>query len=283
VRLAFLAFFLDRTKGGDLLRCLPTKNQTGRESGLFLKENEMKHIENYTVRWHDTDAGREIRPTALLALMQETSNLQFYRAGRSLDALRDSDGVGFILSRIAVDMLTPLYAYDDIRVETFTCPSRGYASTRGFRVLAGDEVVAEADTLWALVDINSKNLKKIDESGYAFDDEEPPALDLPTRTRAPSSVVMEQVATRTIRYSDIDYNMHMNNTRYPDMLCDYMPIDRVGDIRGMTLSYLHEAALSDTLTVFRGESDGVYYFKTVNSAGQTCLEAVVCCRPSTEK
>ena len=67
----------------------------------------------------------------------------------------------------------------------------------------------------------------------------------------------------------------MNNTRYPDMLCDFMPIERVGDLSGMTLSYLREAAYGDTLTVFRGEGESCYYFKTVNSKGETCLEAVV--------
>ena len=96
-----------------------------------------------------------------------------------------------------------------------------------------------------------------------------------TRTRAPSSVELTEVGKRSILYSDIDYNMHMNNTRYPDMLCDYMPIDAVGRITGMTLSYLREASYGDTLTVLRGESDGSYYFKTVNSVGETCLEAIV--------
>ena len=53
----------------------------------------MKHIENYEVRWYETNAARMLRPSALLALMQETANLQFERAGRSLDVLRDEKGL----------------------------------------------------------------------------------------------------------------------------------------------------------------------------------------------
>jgi acyl-ACP thioesterase len=207
--------------------------------------------------------------------MQETSNRHVAQSGMPLDALRDERGLAFILSKIRIAFHRPLTAFEDIKVETFTCPSRGYASTRGFRVLSGKDIIAEADTLWALVDINDKSLRKIDESGYLFDDEDPLVLDLPTRTRAPSSVELCEVGKRAILYSDLDYNMHMNNTRYPDMLCDYMPIEQVGRIRGMTLSYLREAAFGDTLTVLRGEDSGIYYFKTLNSQGQTCLEAVV--------
>ena len=235
----------------------------------------MKYSIDYTTRWHDTDASRRVRPSALLVYMQETSNRHVAAGGTSLDELRDEKGLAFILSKLRISFRRPLAAFEDIKVETFTCPSRGYASTRCFRILSGEEVIAEADTLWALVDIKDKALKRTEESGYPFDDEEPLCLDLPTRTRAPSSVELRQVGTRTILYSDIDYNMHMNNTRYPDMLCDYMPLEKVGRVRGMTLSYLREASYGDTLAVLRGEDGDKIYFKTVNSAGLTCLEAVV--------
>ena len=235
----------------------------------------MIHTDRYETRWHDTDASRRVRPSALLVYMQETSNRHVAEAGMSLDELRDERGLAFILSKIRIAFRRPLSAFEDIRVETFTCPSRGYASTRCFRILSGDDVIAEADTLWALVDINDKSLKKTEESGYIFDDEEPLVLETPARTRAPATVELREVGKRDILYSDIDYNMHMNNTRYPDMLCDYMPIDKVGGITGMTLSYLREAAYGDSLTVLRGEGEGCYYFKTVSSTGQTCLEAVV--------
>lgn len=235
----------------------------------------MKYSIDYTTRWHDTDASRNVRPSALLVYMQETSNRHVADCGMSLDDLRDERGLAFILSKIRIAFHRPLRAFEDIRVETFTCPSRGYSSLRCFRVLSGDEVVAEADTNWALIDINEKNLRKMEDTGYEFEDEPPLSLDVPSRTRASSDVELAEVGKRTILYSDLDYNMHMNNTRYPDMLCDYMPIERVGRIKGMTLSYLHEAAFGDTVTVLRGEKDGAYYFRTVNGEGVICLEAVV--------
>ena len=235
----------------------------------------MKYDIDYQTRWHDTDAERRVRPSAILVYMQETSNRHVADSGMSLDELRDTKGLAFILSKIRIAFHRPLYAFEDIRVETFTTASRGYSSVRCFRVLSGDEVVAEADTTWALIDINERQLRKFDETGYIFEDEAPLSIDLPTRTRMPRELIPEEVGKRKILYSDLDYNMHMNNTRYPDMLCDYMPIEKVSGIKGMTLSYIHEAAFGDTITVQRAEREGVYYFRTVNQKGDVCLEAVI--------
>ena len=235
----------------------------------------MKYSIDYTTRWHDTDAERRVRPSAILVYMQETSNRHVADSGMSLDELRDKKGLAFILSRIRIVFHRPLFAFEDIRVETFTTPSRGYSSTRCFRVLSGETVIAEADTLWALVDIKDKRLCPFEAAGYLFEDEEPLNINIPSRTRMPSDLCAEPVGERRILYSDLDYNMHMNNTRYPDMLCDYMPIEAVSRIKGMSLSYLREAAFGDTLRIERAERNGVYYFRTLNSAGEVCLEAAV--------
>ena len=69
--------------------------------------------------------------------------------------------------------------------------------------------------------------------------------------------------------------MHMNNTRYADMLCDFMPLEDIPKIKGMSLSYLHEAAFGDVIKIYAKRSDGRYSFRTVNQNGITCLEAEV--------
>ena len=49
----------------------------------------MKYTVNYTTRWHDTDACRRVRPSALLVYMQETSNQHVSSLGTSLDELHE--------------------------------------------------------------------------------------------------------------------------------------------------------------------------------------------------
>ena len=67
----------------------------------------------------------------------------------------------------------------------------------------------------------------------------------------------------------------MNNTRYADMLCDFMPYEKTSQIKGISLSYLHEASFGSTVKVYRAENDGKFSFRTVNDEGKACLEAEI--------
>ena len=104
----------------------------------------MIYRQTYTIKWHDTDAKRMVRPSAIVAYMQETANLQCEHHGTPLDALRDEKQLGFILSRLSVKLYRPLYAYEQIEVQTWICDSRGFSFNRCFRIVRGDEVIAEA-------------------------------------------------------------------------------------------------------------------------------------------
>ena len=235
----------------------------------------MKFVKGYTTRWHDTDATRIVRPTQLLVYMQETSNAHLDSTGHNLDRLRDEHSLAFLLSKTKIALYAPLYAHEEIRVETFTAESRAFGFNRYYRILRGDEVIAAADTTWALIDLNSRQLCKADAFDFGFEHE--PSLDigLPPRFRVPHTDELELLGERRIVYSDLDYNMHMNNTRYADMLCDFMPLEDIPKIKGMSLSYLHEAAFGDVIKIYAKKSDGRYSFRTVNQNGVTCLEAEV--------
>ncbi len=233
----------------------------------------MKYSERYQIRWHDTDATLKIRPTQLLVLMQETSNRHVATSGMSLDELRDQKKLGFILSKTRVELFRRPSPHEEIEVETWTNPSRSFSFNRSFLVRAEEEIIAKADTLWALVGVEDRQFHKMEETGYVFEDEPAVELSLPPRFRIPTDLPLEMLGTRKIVYSDIDYNMHMNNTRYADMLCDFLPLDEVERLRGFSLSYLHEAAYGHTVTVLSGCSDGMRYFRTVDEQGTVCLEA----------
>ena len=233
----------------------------------------MKFTKHYQVKWHDTDANREVRPSQILMYMQETANLQLQFHGIPLDDLRDKHGLGFILSRISVRIYEPLYAYDEIDVQTWICDSRGFSFNRCFCILKNEKIAAEAYSVWALIDIRDRRLLKVNEFEFGFVGDEPLQVDLPRRVHFPPMLPIEDAGERTIRYCDIDYNGHMNNTRYPDMLCDFVPDVFSKRVTGFTLSYLHEATFGHTLKIQRVKNQDGYWFRTTDSDGTVCLEA----------
>lgn len=69
---------------------------------------------------------------------------------------------------------------------------------------------------------------------------------------APGSIhpmVMENTTTRTVGYTDLDRNSHMNNTRYMDWVEDLLPsaFHRENPVREFTVCYLSEATEGQSL------------------------------------
>ena len=239
----------------------------------------MKYTRDFYTMWHDTDANRVVTPTRILAYMQETGNLQCKEYDFFLDQKRDENGVAFILGSISMSIKKPIHAYENIKVNTWCKPARGYSFSRYFEVLRDGEVVAEASSLWALVDIHTKALVRGDEGfdKYFPIDEPIPASSLPGRVRIKKDSPLYKVGERKITFSDVDYNMHMNNTKYPDMICDFIGDMQGKFVSGFSLSYLKEAALGETLSVYLGNTDenGFCDVITKNFAGDHCLECKI--------
>ena len=234
----------------------------------------MIYSKDYTTSWHDTDFNRFVRPTPLLVYFEETSNLHVASMGKSLDEIRDEVGLGFILSRLTMKFYKPIEAYKNMRVDTFTSEGRAFSSLRSFRAVVDGEVVAEALTVWALVDVNEKKPVKISSYDFGFKHEPPIEIDAPQRVAFPKDIVLSLVGEREIYYTDCDYNGHMNNTKYPDMICDFLPNIKEKRLSSLTLSFVREGKMGNKLSVYRGQKDeNTYLIRTVDGDGNTCLEA----------
>ena len=236
----------------------------------------MKFKHQYVIKWHDTDANREVRPSALVTYLQETANEHLIHIGISLDELRDRYGLAFILGSISVRVYEPLLSGDEIEVSTWTCGEKGFRHNRCFRVIRGEKTVAEATSVWALINLRDGSLVKVEDMPYHIEPEDAITLpDLPLRLRMPNLGQMELLGTRRIVYSDIDYNGHMNNTRYPDMLCDFVPDICQKRACGMVVSYRKEAAFGHTLRVFGTKTHDGYLICTLDEDDTVCTEALL--------
>ncbi len=235
----------------------------------------MKFTETVKLESYDVDMHGVLRPTMLLAKLEEAGSHQMLAYPPSNDDLR-AQGMGFILSRVVMRIYMELHEGDTVQAQTFATDSRGLSFNRCYRMLRNGEVAAEAYTVWALLHFAEHRLMRVNEvCAIGGEPDAPLTLDLPLRVRMPAGEAYTEVAKRKIYYSDTDMNGHMNNTKYLNMLCDFVPSIEKKSLRGINISYVTEAPLGDELTVFCKADGDTYYFKTVRSDDKINCEAVL--------
>lgn len=235
----------------------------------------MRWTENYVVNSHDPDLNNIVRTSALMRYMQDAANCQMEGEKPSYNELL-AEGKAFVLSRLQMSIYQPLYNHDRITAESWACESTGVSFNRCYCIKKDDRIVAEAVSVWALVDVNSKRLCRVSEFENQYSMDAMLELDMPARFRIPKEVPLSLMGERTVEYQDVDMNRHINNTRYADILCGYLPTMEGVRVIKFEISYLSEAPLGETLKVYMGTAgDNTYYFRTLRENGKTNVEAEI--------
>lgn len=238
----------------------------------------MKWTDTFNIRFHDTDSNGIVSPAMALRLMEEAGNNQIKAQHPNWDELAQRN-LAFLLNCIRMRYYKPLHPYDKIDVNTWACDSKGVFFNRCYQITRGDETIAEINTIWAMINLADRHIYKVSEVELFYDTDIQLVLDKPTQTRIPAGTALEKIGEHTVRYSETDYIRHMNNTRYVDMLCDYIPGINSLFINSIGIKFKAEAPLGEKLEVYRGQVENTYYFRTIRQDGQVNVEAEIEVQP----
>ncbi|MGN0180722.1 MAG: acyl-[acyl-carrier-protein] thioesterase [Monoglobaceae bacterium] len=186
----------------------------------------MFYNETYTPRVSDLDRNGKLSYESLLQLLETVG-------GHHSDLADDSvisgsrRGIAWILTNWRISLLRHTDGTEKLNITTWV---HGKAETptvfRSF--ILTDENGAEvmrAEAKFCLLDMSSGRLTRISkELLAAYSPEEKTAFDRTSpRLRAPDSYTTEQAIS--MRRSDIDFNLHVHNTRYIAFALEALPQD----------------------------------------------------------
>lgn len=236
------------------------------------------------------------KPSGLWQLMQEAASNQMATQKPSYTDLVDA-GKALMLARVDLAIPEQIGLKEALVSSSWPCPSTRATFFRNYTLQRGTETVAFAATQWSLVDLASRKILKVEDvdfSNYWYGTYRELLKDK-FRIDKETLAAMQTVGQKEVRYSDLDYNGHMNNTYYLDVLCDYVPELATGTHRVSfaRVHYSKEAPLGDVLTILRSdaillsESDAAQYgvpadckyiFRTLKADGEMNIqgELVLC-------
>ena len=146
---------------------------------------------------------------------------------------------------------------ETVTVETWPMPTTRSSFPRS--TVAYDEkgnLLFRSISLWVLMDINQRTMVLPGKSGIALT-----GTLRGNELAAPSSIApkaLENSVCRTVGYTELDRNGHMNNTRYLDWLDDLLPslFHKEHPVQAFTVCYLSEAREGETIVLNYQLSDG---------------------------
>ena len=196
--------------------------------------------QEFTVTDNAVDRYGRLKPSMILYYVQEVAGRHFDVISMDYDALA-SRGMIWAIIRQRVQITRIPCRGETIRLETWPMPTTRVAYPRS--VVAYDEEGNElfrSISIWVLMDLNTRNMILPAKSGIAVagtlrGNELAVPGALPSR-------LLRSHRSRTVCFTDLDRNGHMNNTRYLDWIDDLLPsaFHQAHTFREFTVCYLSE-------------------------------------------
>jgi len=211
---------------------------------------------NFAVTAADTDRHGRLKPSHILMMLQEVAGDHSALLGTDRDSLMRKD-LFWAVIRHRVQITRLPGSGEKLTVQTWPMPTTRTAYPRS--TVAYDAEGRECFrgiSLWVLMDAQSRAMVLPGKSGVTVS-----GMLTGSELAVPGSMALQnagQKAERTVRYTDLDVNGHMNNCRYLDWVADTLPGSFHGAhaVSEFTVNYLSEAREGENLELYYQLTDG---------------------------
>lgn len=239
----------------------------------------------YHIDWGDVDFRKKLKISSMFSFFQDVASLHAENLGVGIDFLIEEYGVTWVLTRIRADITRVPGLGEDIMVETWPQFPKRLEFDRDFLMRdSSGNILARAASTWIILDVRTRELKKPESIPYRYPFE---ALDraIDCRLGRFRAFGTPEIAyEKLIGYSDVDFNEHLNNTKYIDFIMDCFTLDehRRYDIRSLEISYLNETLPGEKLILYKDLAkyrEGLVYVEGCNQDGVKSFKAQLTISP----
>lgn len=214
--------------------------------------------EDYKIRAFMVDTTRKATlPTICNFLQDVAGNHANFRNVGYYDM--QAQGKFWVLNRLRVAMTRFPDWQETITVKTWVSLMKGPFSYRNFELLAGDERIGAAGTLWISLDAEKRKPARVDWKDL------PVLPDKPSICGNPEKIMSIKEPTSStsyrVRYSDLDMIEHVNNVKYIEWVLDSYENRPDGlSPKLLEVNFLNEMLLGQSVNIHT-QLEGEHIFK----------------------
>lgn len=186
------------------------------------------HQETYTVRTYEIDHQKRMTVPALVRLMQEAAMQHVLRLKLSVWDL-EPERVAWVLMRLQLEVKRLPLLEETITIKTCPTGLERILTYRNFWIYdTNGQLIAEAVTHWVLMDTQTRRLRAIPEWIVDRFSQLIPASHngiQASRHKLPAFSQTDHQKSFQVRWHDLDFNLHLNNTYYILYLLEGLPAD----------------------------------------------------------
>jgi acyl-ACP thioesterase len=210
---------------------------------------------NYTVRGTETDTKDVLAPVALLSMLQEAASID--AEYNSLGATElDPEGFCWLLMRTSARLARTPKWKDCITVDTWTNGVERLFSIREFLLTdQNGTFLGKATTSWLVVDKKSHRPQKIavlNDTRVIEKSVSALGYNSPKLMESMNSQPEHPILSIQAGFSEIDRNLHVNNTRYIAWALDAVGRNGIPDsnLIGLDINYTSEVKIGETINLY---------------------------------
>ena len=201
---------------------------------------DLLHTTQYTVTELHADCFDRCKPSSILRFAQDAAGEHCVKLGADWDSMAAKNYFWAVIRQKLVIARLPRTG-ETVTLKTWPMPARAAypRATEGFD--ENGNSLFKLISIWVIMDMTTRTMVLPGKSGIDV-----PGTVFGTELKAPGSLSAgeyEEEALRTVTFSELDINGHMNNARYLDWLCDLRSAEfhRDHPMKEVTVCYMSEA------------------------------------------
>ncbi len=222
------------------------------------------YTEKFTLNDTDFDFNMNVPVYELMRFLQIATFNHSDNAGLDHESMLKNSNAFWIVTKMKMTISDDFNQGEKIKVTTWTNPPTMLRVDRHIIIKSSRKTKVRATSEWCCLDATTRKPRKLSSINYPdFDKNLETSKTKPFTNLKLDVDQSDYCYTKTIRYSDIDVNIHTNNLKYNIMAMDCFTVDELLDkrLKEYEIYFVNESREGDNIDIYKKKHAGYYYIE----------------------